>query len=63
MYLLWDLNGPDIAGRQHLLLTTHQLFQKIDRDIIIWWEKNSYICTEKVVALALAPVLGREQLG
>ena len=45
---------------KHLLLTHHELLQKVDCDVVIRREIDSYVCGEEVVDLALATILGCE---
>ena len=46
-----------------LLDTTDQVFAKVDGDLLIGWQVDVGIDSQKVVALALAPVLRSERNG
>ena len=56
------MDGPDPFGAYHLLLAGHNIFQKVDGDVVIWWQVYSDIGGEKVINLALAVILGLELL-
>ena len=43
-----------------LLDTADQVFEEVDGDLLIGWQVNVGIDSQKVVALALAPVLRSE---
>ena len=46
-----------------LLDTADQVFEEVDGDLLIGWQVNVGIDSQKVVALALAPVLRSERNG
>ena len=61
-YSLRDMDSSDSFRADHLLLAGHDVFQKIDGDVVIWWQVYSDIGGEKVINLALAVVLGLKLL-
>ena len=46
---LWNVDGSDHGGSKHGLFALHQLFQEVDRDIIIRWQKDTDIAGQKIV--------------
>ena len=57
-HLLWNMDSSDHRSSEHLLFATHELFEEVDCDVIVWHEIHSDICREKVVYFTLAVVLG-----
>ena len=57
------MNCSNLSGPEHLLLAHHNLFQKVNGDVVIWWQIDADISGEEVVDFALRLVLGGELLG
>ena len=56
------MNGPDPFGAYHLLLAGHDIFQKVNGDVVVRRKVDSDIGGKEVVDLALAVVLCLELL-
>ena len=50
------MNGFDKLGAHHLLLAEHDVFDKINRDIIVGRQVDVAVCGEKVVDFSFAPI-------
>ena len=57
IHLLWNMNGSNLSSSEHLLLTGHQLFEKVYRHIVVWWQVDTDVCRKKIVNFSLAAVL------
>jgi len=51
------MNGPDHGSSEHLFLSSHEFFEEIDGDVVIWWKVYTTVRGEKIINFALAPVL------
>ena len=56
------MDGPDPFGAYHLLLAGHDIFQKVNGDVVVRWKVDSDIGSKEVIDLALAVVLCLELL-
>ena len=56
------MDGPDPFGAYHLLLAGHDIFQKVNGDVVVRRKVDSDIGGKEVVDLALAVVLCLELL-
>ena len=54
--LLRYMNGFDQLGAHHLLLAEHDVFDEINRDIIVGRQVDVAVCGEKVVDFSFAPI-------
>ena len=56
------MDGPDPFGAYHLLLAGHDIFQKVNGDVVVRRQVDSDIGGEEIIDLALAVVLCLELL-
>ena len=54
--LLWNMDCSDHGGSEHGLFALHQLFQEVDRDVIVRRQIDADVAGQEVVDFTLRSI-------